>query len=84
MDFGSSARPFAYVQGFNSDFNEALKSETLRVTSVSSCTWAVAAMSASIALKGRPKPYNCLENKLTCVLHIDVKILNFNRKVSTA
>lgn len=43
----ASDGPLVYVQGFNSDFNEALKSETLRVTSVSSCAWAVAAMSAS-------------------------------------
>lgn len=40
--------PNVYFQGFT-DFIDAAKSEALRVTSVSACTWAVAAMSASIA-----------------------------------
>lgn len=37
-----------YFQGFT-DFIDAAKSDTLRVTSVSACTCAVAAMSASMA-----------------------------------
>jgi AraC-like DNA-binding protein len=44
-----------YVQGFNSDFNEALKSAMLRVTSVSSCTWAVGRQELAHEYLNRPE-----------------------------